>query len=75
MLPFFLLNTRMLKIETPFAKNREIAEQRLSICKECPRYVEALSRCRECGCFMKAKALWPSAACPLGKWGPHKGEK
>ena len=46
----------------------EIQEQRLSICKECPRYVKMTSQCLECGCIMKLKTKLAAATCPLGKW-------
>jgi hypothetical protein len=65
----------MLKIETVFARRREIAKDRLDICKTCEQYVEATTQCKECWCFMSAKTLWPSADCPLGKWDSYKEEK
>lgn len=46
----------------------ELQEQRLSICKECPRYVKFTSQCLECGCIMKLKTKLAAAVCPLGKW-------
>jgi hypothetical protein len=65
----------MLKIETPFARRREKAEQRLIICRQCEKYNDLLVQCMECGCFLKAKTLWPYTDCPLGKWGSYKEEK
>jgi rRNA maturation protein Nop10 len=75
MLPFLLLYTHMLKIETKFAKRREIAKDRLDVCKECERYIKLTTQCRECGCFMSVKTLWPSANCPLDKWESYKEER
>jgi hypothetical protein len=46
---------------------REIAEERLAICKQCDRLT--LGVCKECGCFMLAKTTLRWASCPLGKWG------
>lgn len=46
----------------------EKQEERLSICKECPRYVKFTSQCLECGCIMKLKTKLAAATCPLGKW-------
>ena len=65
----------MLKIETVYAKRRDIAKDRLDVCKTCDQYVEATTQCKECWCFMSAKTLWPTADCPLGKWGSYKEEK
>ena len=65
----------MLKIETKFAKRREIAKDRLEICNNCERYNAVTTQCKECLCFMSAKTLWPSAKCPLDKWGSYKESK
>lgn len=46
----------------------EKQEERLSICKDCPRYVKFTSQCLECGCIMKLKTKLAAATCPLGKW-------
>lgn len=46
----------------------EEKEKRLSICKECPRFVKLTSQCLECGCIMKLKTKLLDATCPLGKW-------
>ena len=43
-------------------------EERLSICKECDRYVEEHHRCGECGCFIGIKARVGIESCPLKKW-------
>jgi hypothetical protein len=47
---------------------KELAEQRLSICHQCPRFGEATKHCKECGCFMPLKVKLKDAKCPLGKW-------
>jgi hypothetical protein len=48
--------------------NTTIAEERLSICKECPEFIKATSQCKECGCIMNLKTKLPNASCPLKKW-------
>lgn len=45
---------------------KEIAEERLNMCKACDEY--ALGICKQCGCVMIAKTTLRWAACPLGKW-------
>lgn len=46
----------------------EEAEKRISICKECPRFIKTTSQCKECGCIMNLKTKLAAASCPLGKW-------
>jgi hypothetical protein len=58
-----------------FNKNMEralpqIAEMRLKICGECPRYVKLTHQCRECGCIMNAKVKLKDATCPISMWPP-----
>jgi hypothetical protein len=60
-----------------FNKNMEralplIAEKRLDICKQCPRYVKLTHQCKECGCIMNAKVKLADASCPLNKWNSIK---
>lgn len=45
-------------------------EKRLSICRECDKYIhnEGNSRCAECGCFLNIKTSWAGESCPLKKW-------
>ena len=45
-----------------------IAEKRLQICKECPRFVKLTHQCKECACIMNAKVKLEDATCPLNKW-------
>lgn len=49
------------------ASNQE-QEKRMSLCRECPRFVKATTQCLECGCVMKLKTKLAAATCPLGKW-------
>jgi hypothetical protein len=49
--------------------DQKIADQRFSICLECPRLIKKTKQCRECGCFMELKTKLYNAYCPIGKWG------
>lgn len=64
--PWDLLRSK--KSEQGERATEEERNSRLSICKECPRYVKATSQCLECGCIMKLKTKLSAATCPLGKW-------
>lgn len=44
------------------------AEDRLAICKQCPRFFKPTMTCKECNCFMKIKTHLVNAKCPLDKW-------
>lgn len=46
-----------------------VAEERLKICSECPKFIKLTTQCKECGCIMSAKTKLPNAFCPLHKWG------
>jgi hypothetical protein len=46
----------------------EVANNRYSLCLECPELIELTKQCKKCGCFMAAKTKLKSATCPLGKW-------
>lgn len=48
--------------------DRELIEERLAICNQCPWLDKRLVKCRKCGCFMKLKATLKQAVCPLDKW-------
>jgi hypothetical protein len=60
--PWDLLNKNVGRVEDT------VAEERLAICKECPKLIKKLNTCRECGCFMVEKVKLPNAFCPIGKW-------
>lgn len=64
-----------LELNTIGAKRRKVAEERMSICRECPELEPELARCKMCGCFMKGKTLFMDSKCPLDKWGKHEGDK
>lgn len=44
------------------------AEQRLTICKSCEKFILPTNQCRECGCIMTMKTKLTNASCPLAKW-------
>lgn len=46
-----------------------VQEKRISICRQCDRFIKATTQCKECGCVMKLKTKLPHASCPLDKWG------
>lgn len=48
--------------------NKDLIEQRLAICNECPFLNKNLVKCKKCGCFMKLKTTLHEAKCPMGKW-------
>jgi hypothetical protein len=60
--PWDLLNKSIGRVEG------EIAEKRLDICKQCPKYISTTHQCKECGCIMNLKVKLPNASCPLHKW-------
>jgi hypothetical protein len=49
-----------------------MSERRLEICSECEHLNKTLMQCKKCGCFMHGKSKFPSASCPVGKWGPEE---
>ena len=48
--------------------NKDLIEERLAICNECPFLNKNLMKCKKCGCFMKLKTTLHEAKCPLDKW-------
>jgi hypothetical protein len=46
----------------------EVAQDRYSICIQCPELINLTKQCKKCGCFMVAKTKLEKATCPLGKW-------
>lgn len=47
----------------------EIYNQRIEICKSCPKFDEKKIKCTECGCYLPVKAKVLFDDCPLDKWG------
>lgn len=48
--------------------SKDVVEERLAICNECPALNKRLMKCTKCGCFMKLKSTLQQATCPIGKW-------
>ncbi len=47
---------------------KDLQEQRLAICYECPLLNQLTVTCTKCKCFMKLKTKLEKAVCPVGKW-------
>lgn len=60
--PWDLFNKNLGRVTTV------VADERFSICKQCPEFISATGQCKKCGCLMYAKTRLPNASCPLGKW-------
>jgi hypothetical protein len=60
--PWDLLNPN-----TDFASN-ELQEQRYSVCRSCPEFIDLTTQCKKCGCIMKLKTKLSAAQCPINKW-------
>ena len=60
--PWDLFNKNMNRVPS------EIRNQRLSICRECPFYVNATEQCKKCLCIMPQKTKLADAFCPIHKW-------
>ena len=48
--------------------DKENAERRLEVCKECPKLIKLSNQCKVCLCFMPIKTRLNLTSCPLGKW-------
>ena len=48
--------------------SEDVYEQRIKICKSCPKLILDINVCSECGCLMPIKAKLDQAFCPIGKW-------
>lgn len=62
----------MLEIDTIWQKRKKIAQERMKICEGCEYYRKLTTQCTKCSCYMKVKALWPVAKCPIDKWDRHE---
>ena len=47
---------------------KENAERRYEVCKECPKFVKLSTQCKICLCFMPIKSKLNMTECPMGKW-------
>jgi hypothetical protein len=48
--------------------SKELADQRFSICMQCPELLKIAKQCKKCGCIMTLKTKLKKAECPLHKW-------
>lgn len=48
--------------------DKEVSNNRYSICKTCDARNKWLNVCTVCGCFIKAKTKLEKASCPMGLW-------
>ena len=46
----------------------KVYNERMEICKSCPKYDKEQIRCFECGCYLSVKARFILNECPLDKW-------
>jgi hypothetical protein len=60
--PWDLFNPAMERVSD------EIADKRMSICKQCPELINTTNQCKKCGCLMNFKTKLAIASCPLNKW-------
>ncbi len=65
----------MVELVTKWTERAKKARERLDICVECEHFEKQLCVCKKCGCFMKAKTMFPSSSCPVGKWDKYTEEK
>lgn len=47
---------------------KQIAQSRYDMCKECNHFIKITTQCKVCGCFMKVKVKFADSKCPLDKW-------
>ncbi len=52
--------------------DKNVSEERYSICLSCPEFIKLTKQCKKCGCFMALKTKLKDAECPIGKWGAEK---
>jgi hypothetical protein len=54
-------------IKSPIA-SKELKQQRIKICNECPKLSKDKNKCMECGCYIAYKAAITISKCPIQKW-------
>jgi hypothetical protein len=54
------------RIEEDIKTDKDLYEQRLSICKDCNYLSEGM--CRACGCFVELRAAIGTNRCSYDKW-------
>lgn len=48
--------------------SEKVYNDRLEVCKVCPKFDKDQTRCFECGCYLPVKAKFVLDDCPLNKW-------
>jgi len=48
--------------------SEKLYNERIEICKSCPKFDKNQDRCIECGCYLPVKAKFIIDDCPLNKW-------
>lgn len=66
--PWDLIDPRKPKV------SKDIAEQRMSICDQCPYLIQLTRMCSKCGCYMPAKTTLAEAECPEQRWSKESVE-
>lgn len=64
----FVSTAEVIKVDEPegFFASAELSQARLDICNSCDK--KTLNICSVCKCFMPAKTMIASSACPDNKW-------
>lgn len=47
---------------------KELAEERMKVCKTCPAFKKMTRQCSLCGCFLDLKTKILKAECPIQRW-------
>ncbi len=55
-------------LEDPTVAPRSVANERLTICEQCERYLPMTGQCEICMCYMRLKVAMANMRCPLDKW-------
>jgi len=48
--------------------SKEVEENRLSICLQCPELIKVTKQCKKCGCVMPVKVKLEQSKCPINLW-------
>lgn len=51
-----------------FFVEKNIAQNRYDLCKQCSYFNNLTTTCTQCGCLMKLKVKFTKSVCPLNKW-------
>tara|TARA_R110002049_G_scaffold522_1_gene3076 strand:+ start:269 stop:703 length:435 start_codon:yes stop_codon:yes gene_type:complete len=63
-----LLTKEQINNMNTFFATKEVREERLAICNECPLLYKPTMTCRRCMCFMNIKSSISAMSCPEKKW-------